>query len=67
MKPESPRRDWRRIHHSPMFWIGVVLCPGGDHDLRDVRRSGVAVSVLSRSGGVFLRKEPLTLPPFDAM
>jgi hypothetical protein len=19
-------RDWRRIHHSPVFWIGVVLC-----------------------------------------
>ncbi|HEY0219980.1 MAG TPA: hypothetical protein VGC26_09500 [Afipia sp.] len=19
-------RDWRRIHHSPAFWIGVVLC-----------------------------------------
>jgi hypothetical protein len=26
MNPEKPRRDWRRIHHSPMFWIGVVLC-----------------------------------------
>jgi hypothetical protein len=26
MKPAAPRRDWRRIHHSPMFWIGVVLC-----------------------------------------
>jgi hypothetical protein len=26
MKPEMPVRDWRRIHHSPMFWIGVVLC-----------------------------------------
>jgi hypothetical protein len=19
------RRDWRRIHHSPLFWIGVAL------------------------------------------
>jgi hypothetical protein len=19
-------RDWRKIHHSPMFWIGVVMC-----------------------------------------
>jgi len=19
------RRDWRRIHHSPLFWLGVVL------------------------------------------
>jgi hypothetical protein len=26
MKPAVPARDWRRIHHSPMFWIGVVLC-----------------------------------------
>jgi hypothetical protein len=26
MKPAAPPRDWRRIHHSPMFWIGVVLC-----------------------------------------
>jgi hypothetical protein len=26
MKSEAPPRDWRRIHHSPMFWIGVVLC-----------------------------------------
>jgi hypothetical protein len=23
-KPAS-RRDWRRIHHSPLFWVGVVL------------------------------------------
>ena len=20
------RRDWTRIHHSPLFWVGVVLC-----------------------------------------
>jgi hypothetical protein len=26
MKSTAPPRDWRRIHHSPMFWIGVVLC-----------------------------------------
>jgi hypothetical protein len=19
------RRDWRRIHHSPPFWVGVVM------------------------------------------
>ncbi|MDB5503938.1 MAG: uncharacterized protein JWR89_3840 [Tardiphaga sp.] len=23
----SPKtRDWRRIHHSPLFWIGLALC-----------------------------------------
>jgi hypothetical protein len=26
MKPAARPRDWRRIHHSPAFWIGVVLC-----------------------------------------
>ena len=26
MKPQNSGRDWRRIHHSPMFWIGVVMC-----------------------------------------
>ena len=26
MKPTTSPRDWRRIHHSLMFWIGVVLC-----------------------------------------
>jgi hypothetical protein len=26
MKPAAPPRDWRRIHHSPIFWIGIVLC-----------------------------------------
>jgi hypothetical protein len=26
MKPQNPGRDWRRIHHSPVFWIGVVMC-----------------------------------------
>ena len=26
MKPQQPGRDWRRIHHSPIFWIGVVMC-----------------------------------------
>ena len=26
MKPQHPERDWRRIHHSPMFWIGIVMC-----------------------------------------
>jgi len=19
-------RDWRQMHHSPVFWIGIVLC-----------------------------------------
>ena len=26
MKPPSPERDWRRIHHTPTFWVGVVMC-----------------------------------------
>ena len=26
MKPQHRERDWRRIHHSPMFWIGLVMC-----------------------------------------
>jgi hypothetical protein len=26
MNPQQPRRDWRKIHHSPIFWIGVVMC-----------------------------------------
>ncbi|HTW36248.1 MAG TPA: hypothetical protein VMD53_16625 [Rhizomicrobium sp.] len=21
----KPRRDWTRIHHSPLFWAGFVL------------------------------------------
>lgn len=25
-EPSVRRRDWRRIHHSPLFWVGVVLC-----------------------------------------
>ena len=24
--PVVGRRDWKRIHHSPMFWVGVLLC-----------------------------------------
>jgi len=24
--PATTGRDWRRIHHSPVFWIGIVLC-----------------------------------------
>jgi hypothetical protein len=24
--PAIQRRDWRRIHHSPVFWAGIVLC-----------------------------------------
>jgi hypothetical protein len=24
-KPAAPAPDWRRIHHSPLFWVGVVL------------------------------------------
>jgi hypothetical protein len=23
-----PRHNWRRIHHSPLFWIGIVLAIG---------------------------------------
>ncbi|MDO9058393.1 MAG: hypothetical protein Q7U92_05135 [Bradyrhizobium sp.] len=23
---KSPTRQRRPIHHSPMFWIGIVLC-----------------------------------------
>jgi hypothetical protein len=26
MKPTARPRDWRRIHHSPIFWIGIALC-----------------------------------------
>lgn len=25
LEPVVRRRDWRRIHHSPLFWLGVVL------------------------------------------
>jgi hypothetical protein len=24
--PAAKRRDWRRIHHSPVFWVGIALC-----------------------------------------
>jgi hypothetical protein len=24
-RPVVRRRDWRRIHHSPLFWVGVLL------------------------------------------
>jgi hypothetical protein len=24
-RPANRQRDWRRIHHSPWFWVGVVL------------------------------------------
>jgi hypothetical protein len=24
-KSIANRRDWRRIHHSPLFWVGVVM------------------------------------------
>ena len=26
MKPPATGRDWRRIHQSPVFWVGVVMC-----------------------------------------
>lgn len=26
MNHTPPRRDWRKIHHSPIFWIGVAMC-----------------------------------------
>ena len=22
----SSNRDWRRVHHSPWFWLGVAMC-----------------------------------------
>lgn len=22
---ERPRRDWRHVHHSPWFWVGVAM------------------------------------------
>ncbi|MHB8886008.1 MAG: hypothetical protein ACYC5H_13210 [Methylovirgula sp.] len=24
-RPAAPQRDWRHIHHSPLFWVGVAL------------------------------------------
>jgi hypothetical protein len=24
--PADEKRDWRRVHHSPVFWVGIVLC-----------------------------------------
>lgn len=26
MKPPPDKPDWRRIHHSPVFWVGIVMC-----------------------------------------
>ncbi|CAN7583521.1 hypothetical protein LJR220_005350 [Bradyrhizobium sp. LjRoot220] len=26
MKQPTPERGSRPIHHSPMFWVGLVLC-----------------------------------------
>lgn len=26
MKSQQPGRDWTRIHHFPIFWIGLVMC-----------------------------------------
>ena len=26
MKPQQDGRDWRKIHHSPLFWVGVAMC-----------------------------------------
>jgi hypothetical protein len=25
VKPDTPRRDWRHVHHSPWFWVGVAM------------------------------------------
>jgi hypothetical protein len=24
-KRAAPARDWRRVHHSPWFWVGVAM------------------------------------------
>ena len=24
-KPDHRQRDWKKIHHSPLFWLGFVL------------------------------------------
>ena len=24
-KREAPTRDWRHVHHSPWFWVGVAM------------------------------------------
>ena len=26
MEPQRADRDWRRVHHSPFFWVGIVMC-----------------------------------------
>jgi hypothetical protein len=26
MKSQQPGRDGTRIHHSPVFWVGIVMC-----------------------------------------
>lgn len=26
MKPQATERDWRKVHHSPIFWVGVAMC-----------------------------------------
>ena len=26
MEPSTSKRDRRPIHHTPMFWIGIVMC-----------------------------------------
>lgn len=26
MEPTNPQRDRRPIHHTPAFWVGIVMC-----------------------------------------
>ena len=26
MSHMPPQRDWRQIHHSPIFWVGIAMC-----------------------------------------
>jgi hypothetical protein len=28
-KPDHRQRDWKKIHHSPYFWLGLVLFLAG--------------------------------------
>jgi polyphosphate kinase 2 (PPK2 family) len=55
---EPRKRDWRHIHHSPLFWVGAAMFLNRDPDGKDGAIRHVMSGVNPQGCRVYSFKQP---------
>jgi hypothetical protein len=58
MKPVDKPRNWPNVHHSPIFWLGIVLLPDGHFPMTSL---GILVETRSFSRHLMIRSSRLSV------